>query len=421
MKTNKILAELDFGSIIGESAGQTQTGSELLNKYKTHMMTHESTCGLVNSFVKEAQYCRYDNGVNTVLERVSDYINTNKTSWALASTCEQINANGSSYNYLNRNAAKQVETLLEMNEEEVVKYIKAGALKNVMFCEAFRNIAQQVFRNSPIVESTADYTAVHPCSMVENVGDGVCFEVAGMLFKISEDKKIQETTWDEVSNTFKTISNLLESRITTTDGKNIFVTLGDNEYTITEAGKCTKKCKKGEKCSESEFENSDQIRENSRMVLRTVNPRMQSQVASVLEGIALMCENFNSIMNLDNVSIYQTKNDKFLVIESGIDIYATLMNSNHCGKWTINESAMKAVDFIKSKTNVQLSEVYRENIQSQMNAISEEERQQMAAQLKDDQKNSIKQRIESLTEKFKNDPSKMAILAQLAEQLNTAE
>lgn len=421
MKTNKILAELDFGSIIGESAGQTQTGSELLNKYKTHMMAHESTCGLVNSFIKEAQYCRYDNGVNAVLERVSDYINTNKTSWALASTCEQINANGSSYNYLNRNAAKQVETLLEMNEEEVVKYIKAGALKNVMFCEAFRNIAQQVFRNNPIIESAADYTAVHPCSMVENVGDGVCFEVAGMLFKISEDKKIQEATWDEVSNTFKTISNLLESRITTTDGKNIFVTLGDNEYTITEAGKCTKKCKKGEKCSESEFESSDQIRENSRMVLRTVNPRMQSQVAAVLEGIALICENYNSIVNLDNVSVYQTKNDKFLVIESGIDIYATLMNSNHCGKWTINESAMKAIDFIKSKTNVQLSEVYRENIQSQMNAISEEERQQMAAQLKDDQKNSIKQRIETLTEKFKSDPSKMAILAQLAEQLNTAE
>ena len=80
---NKILAELEFGSIINEVQAQTQTGAELINKYKAFLMANESTFALVNNFIKEAQNCRYDNGVNYILERLSDYINLNKTSWAL--------------------------------------------------------------------------------------------------------------------------------------------------------------------------------------------------------------------------------------------------------------------------------------------------------------------------------------------------
>ena len=164
----KILAGLEFASILNESAGQTQSGNDMLNKYKSFLMANNASCGLVNQFVKEAASLRFDNGVNAVLEQVSDYISSNKTSWALATACESINGNNASYNYLNRNAAKQVESLLEADEETVIKYIKAGALKNVMFCEAFRNIAKQVYADTPIVEATAEYTAVHPISLVEN-------------------------------------------------------------------------------------------------------------------------------------------------------------------------------------------------------------------------------------------------------------
>ena len=75
----KILAEMDFGTIIGESSAQTSTGSDLLNKYKSHLMSNESTCGLVNNFIREASNHRYDNGVNTVLEHIADFIQCNKT------------------------------------------------------------------------------------------------------------------------------------------------------------------------------------------------------------------------------------------------------------------------------------------------------------------------------------------------------
>ena len=85
---NRILVDLDFNTIIGESLAQTATGEGLLNKYKSFLMANETTCGLVNNFIKEAAQHSYDNGVRYVLEQVVDYINDNKVSWQLASACE---------------------------------------------------------------------------------------------------------------------------------------------------------------------------------------------------------------------------------------------------------------------------------------------------------------------------------------------
>ena len=409
---NKILAELEFNMILNEAMAQTQTGAELINKYKSFLMANESTCGLVNNFIKEAQNCRYDNGVNSVLEQLSDYINCNKTIWALASACESIRSNNSSYNYLNLNATKQVEKLLEMQEEEVVKYIKAGALNNVMYCEAFRNIAKQVYKDQPIVEHTADYIKVTPISMIENVGDGFCFEVAGSLYKIDDDKNIQEAQWNEVSNTFKTVSQLLESNICSIDENTITVKAGNATYEIKEANQITKFGKEG-----TIEMTSEQLRENNRLVLMATNPRHRNNLAGVLEAIALTCENYDSIVNMDNVAIYSTKYDKFVVIESNENLYATLLQSNRCPKWTISENAIDAISFIKSKTNVTLSEAYKDIIMKAVESISEEETMKMEQELNDQKVNSYKERIEALTEKFKNDPVKLAVLAKLAQEV----
>lgn len=409
---NKILAELEFNVILNEAMAQTQTGAELINKYKSFLMANESTCRLVNNFVKEAQLCRYDNGVNTVLEQVADYINSNKTIWALASTCESINQNTSSYNYLNRNAAKQVEKLLEMEETEVVKYIKAGALKNVMFCEAFRNIAKQVYKDQPIVEATAEYVKVTPISMVENVGDGYCFEVAGSLYKIDDDRNIQEAQWNEVSNTFKTVSQLLESTISSIDEYTITVKAGNATYEIKEAEKVTKVGKEG--TTEMTVE---QLRDNNRLVLMATNPRHRNDLAGVLEAIALTCENYDHIVSMDNVAIYSTKNDRFMVIESNENIYATLLQSNRNSKWTINEDAISALSFIKTKTNVTLSENYKDVVSKAMATADEKEKETIAEELKEQEVVSYKERIEALTEKFKNDPVKLAVLSKLAQEI----
>jgi hypothetical protein len=413
---NKILAEMEFASIISNAYAQTQTGAELLNKYKAHLMANESTCTLVNNFIRESQPHRYDNGVNEALEMVADYISQNKTSWALASACESINNNGSSYNYLNRNAAKQVEKLLEMDESEIVKYIKAGALKNVMYCESFRNIAKQVFKEQPLVEATAEYTKVTPISMVESVGDGVCFEVNGKVYKMGDDKSIQESSWNEVSNTFKTISQLLESNLVTVENGIITVKAGNAEYTINEAHKVVRTGKEG-----SAEMTVDQLRENNRVVLMTTNPRYRNEMASVLEAIALTCENYDHILNMDNVAIYTTKNDKFVVIEAGSNIYATLLASNHMPAWTVNESGIEALSFIKKKTNTTLSENYKDVIEANLQEADAQEKTKLAEELKEQEKVSYKERIEALTEKFKNDPVKLAVLSKIAQELSEVE
>lgn len=413
---SKILLEIDFASIISEAQAQTQTGADLLNKYKAYVMSNESSCAIVNSFIKEASICRYDNGVNNALEIISDYITQNKTSWALATACESINSNNSSYNYLNRNAAKQVTKLLEMDEESVVKYIKAGALKNVMFCESFRNIAKQVFKETPLVESTAEYTKFTPVSIIENVGDGICFEVSGNLYKIDDDKNVQETLWSDVSNTFRVVSQLLESQMTSIDNHTIKITTPFATYEISEADKIVREGKEGKKEM-----TSSQLREHNRLVLMSTNPRHRNNVAGILEAIALTCENYDSIVNMDNAAVYVTKNDKFIVIESNNSLYASLLASNRASKWTINENAIDAISFIKSKTNVSLADNYQRVIEASMEKADAEEKTRIEEELKAQEHQSYKDRIESLTEKFKNDPVKLAVLSKLAQELSETE
>lgn len=410
---NKTLAEMEFASIISEATAQTQTGAELINRYKSYVMSHDITHSLVNNFVREASNYQYDNGVVEALSIVADYINLNKTSWALASTCESLNANNSSYNYINKNfAVKQVEKLLEMNEDDVVKYIKAGALKNVMFCEEFRNIAKQVYKDNPLVEATAEYVRRTPVSLVENVGDGVCFQVKGQLFKIADDKTIQEAQLNEVSNTFRIISQLLESQYVTIDEHAIEVKLDNVTYEVSESCNVKRIGKDGEKVMTVE-----QLRENNRLMLMTANPRFRNQLAGILESVALLVENYDSVVNLDNVAIYETKNDTFMVIESGTNIYSTLLRSNRHPKWTINENVIEALSFIKTKTNVTLNESYDEAVAKCMEEMDEEHHAKIEAELKEEKMNSYKERIEALTEKFKNDPVKMAVLSKLAQDI----
>jgi hypothetical protein len=126
-------------------------------------------------------------------------------------------------------------------------------------------------------------------------------------------------------------------------------------------------------------------------------------------------------MNMDNVAIYLTKNDKFVVIESNDKLYATLLASNRTSKWTINENAIDTISFIKSKTNVSLAENYQAVIENAMSSADKAEKERIAEELKATEQQSYKERIENLTEKFKNDPVKLAVLSKLAQELSEIE
>lgn len=408
----KILTELEFGSIISEAQAQTATGSTLLNRYKSHCMSNESTCALVNNFIKEASKLTYDNGVVAVLEEVADFVNSNKTRWQIASACENIQSQQTSYNMLNMNAAKQAEKLVDLNEEEAVKYIKAGAFKNIMFCEAFRSIAKSVFKNQPMMEANAEYTTVHPISIVENNGEDLYFEVAGSLYKLNEDNQVSTANWNEVSNTFKNVTSILESNLASCCDETLSFKVNNHEYRINEANKVTKISNNSEKEMTVE-----QLREDNRLMINATNPRFQNEMARVLECVAQVCENYDRIVSLDNTSIIESKNDKFILVECGGNVFATLLKSTHNPQWTINEGAMKAVDFIKSKTRIDLTEKLNEAIKTNISNVSEEEKQLMEQELEDKEIQDVKDRIAALTEKYKDDPAKLAVLASLSESL----
>ena len=412
--TKKLLAELDFNSMLGESMSQTETGMNLLNRYKSHLMANEATYRLINNFINEASNYRYDNGVNDLLEKVADFIQSNKTSWALATVCETLRANSSSHSYLNKNAVKQVEQLLENDETTVNKYIKAGVLKNVMYVTEFRNIAKQVYHDMPMIESTAEYTKTTPISFVESCGDGYMFEVAGKVMLVAADKSISEASWNDVSNTFKTISSLLESNICSYDevSEGLTIKYLNSEYFINECGFCKKNGK--ELTVES-------LREENRLLVKAQNPRHANTVAQVLEAIAQMAENFDHVVKMDNSAVYETKSDKFMVISEGTTMFATLLKSNHSAGWTFNCNVVEALENIKKNTRATISENYTENVREAIDRASLSDREQIEEEIRESKRQSVRERIEALTEKFKNDPVRLAVVSQIAKDWQDAE
>jgi len=408
--TPNVLVDLQFQSLLSEASAQTASGHEVLAKYQSYLLGNPVSCGIVNSFIKESAGLTFDSGVKRVLETTTDYINENRISWMIASACESINENGNSRNYLNRNAAAQAAKLLEQDEENVVKYIRAGALKNIMFCEAFRSIAAEVFKNSTkVIENHAEYTRLTPISMVESGVNGEhYFVVRGRLFERSEEGVIVESQdWQAVSDTFKTVESLLESNLVTVDEENVYIKYNNQEYTISEAGKI----KHGDK----EMSVAE-MREENQLYLRVANPSVRRTIDQVLEAIAITAENYDHIATLENVGIYTTKGAQFLVIESNENLIAEAIYGP--SKWAINENAMKALDFIKSKVNVDLNEQYKGAIEKAITEADKESREEMQKTLENNDLLSIKERISLLTEKFKNDPAKLAVLSKLAEEVS---
>lgn len=424
----KPLADMDFASVLVEAYADTQTGTSLINKYRQHLLTNESSCTLVNNFLKESKNCLYDSGIVSIVNKLTETISENSVSWQLATACEAINSNKSSYNYLNRNAASTVEKLLEQNEENVVKYIKAGALKHVMFCEAFRNIVNGVFTDCQTV-ITEEYVAKHPVSYVEENEGKKYFEVLGNIFAM-EGTEIKEAKSSEVSGDFLVISRLLESNAANYDANSETLTVDTplatyEIFTEDECVKCKRTSKKqatedpeGKCCETLTFENEFQLREHNRLVVGATPMNRKNQVAELLEGIARSMEHFENFMLLDNTQIVESKNDKFVIIENAENAFAYLIASNHNTGWKLNTTIVEALNFIKKHTNLNLNKDYKDNIDEQIKKTEEEKAQQIAEDIKKGELTARKQKIEMLTEKFKDDPAALAVLAKVAQALN---
>lgn len=419
MKTFDFLAKLDFGKIIAESiaSNKTQTGRELLEKYSAICMKSPVSCGLVNAFLKEAQNYMYDEAVYEAVVKINKPLNENKVSWALATACESINANTSKYNYINRIAAEHVMDLLEgRNEEEVVNYIKAGALKSDMFCESIRNIVKSVYRDQTVIVETSNYTCVHPVSYVEIVEGKTYFALGKRVFSMDEENNVNECFNGEaqVSAKFGFINEMLNN--TTYDGNGTFsYTLKANtpiQFQISESGSIVRTVNEKE-----ETMTVESFRENNRLFLMTINPARRNEVARVLEGLACLAENFDSVVLVEEVSFFTTSRGKqFMIIEGANGINFTVPGRN--GFTKNYTSIVEALNDIKSIVKLDLTNLYEERINAEFEAKSAAEQAEVTESLEQASIQERREKIAMLTEAYKNDPATLAVLSRVALELN---
>ena len=414
MKVYKVLAGLDFPGKIFEAKATTALGGELINKYRTFVVANPATCGIVNNFIREARGLSYDSGVQAVVNQIAETLDANRYGWALASVCENIANSNSRGNYLQLRAIEQVEPMLEMKEDEIVSYIKSGALKSVMYVESFRNIAKSVYKEQPVVECTDQYTAVHPISLiVENEGT-YFFHAGGYIFKTNENG-IYESDRKEVSNDFLVIANMLESGICKYNDGVISMELMDRTYKVfeeNEATKCT--ITKGDKITEYTV---DQLRENNNYIISATPANLKAQYSAMLESFAKIVENYEHIAILNNVSIINNNNDKFLVIENNNNAYAKMLRTNHSQPWEVKGDITKVVETVKKYTRLDITKLYEQAIGVAIEESKKEEGKKIQENLMETEIDKRKQKIAELTEKFKNDPTKLAMLSQVAQDL----
>ena len=412
MTVYKTLSSMDFAGKLYEAQAQTTTGKNLIGRYQAYCISNPVSCKVVNNFLKEAKECLYDSGVASIYESIASTISENKYSWAIASTCENINENNSKGNYLNRRAVEQVTPLLEMNERDVVDYIKSGAFKSVMYVEAFRNIAKSIYRDQPVVESNSKYNMIHPISVIEKKDDNIFFEVLGDIYKINEDK-IEEANAEEVSRDFLYMSQLLESNIVRFTDDHLELNVGNRTYVVEEQGSCLLKT-----TDRNLRLTVDQLRENTNTFVSAAPINQRNQYASILECFAKIVENYDTIGIMNNVSIVNTSNDKFVVIENNGNAYAKMLQTNHTSNWKVNDNIVETCKVIKKNTHVDLSENYQVSIDKVVESVSEQEAQQITESLEAEKMNERKQKISELTERFKNDPVRLHMLSQIAADLN---
>lgn len=449
--TNTILKESNLGEILLSGSALTQTGLEVLEKYQSYLLNNPLNCGIINQFLKESASHNYDGSLLRTVELINAFISDNPIGWSLSSVCEHLLNTTGKHDILNRSAARKTMEVLEAangSEDELVKMIRTGALKEVMYCEAIRAIAKQVFNEQGDIikqnlinnASKTEYGISYPISYTEpfyneSTGEetGMHFEVLGELYLVCEGQKVQKGDWRNVSNTFKTITQLFESNAVCLIGDNddrIKVYFNESTYFVIENDGSVKKYGINKNSNGStnhedtviaEFKTAEQFRDHNRLVLMATPTIKQNNTAALLESIALTMENYDNVAILNNASIISIgageAQNNILVIESGKYLYAKSLSLPVSQAFEVNENALEVCTYLKEKVHVDLTDTYKKSINESIEQISEVQKQVLENREAKQEINDINARIEALTNQFKNDPAKLAVLTSLASQV----
>lgn len=423
--STKLLTNLNFADLISKSEAITEAGKEMLSRYKGYCYSNPVSCGLVNGFIAEASRYGFDTGLNNILESVNNFIKENNISWKLASACESISANNSTYNYINKIGVQQVEKLLDMNENDVVSYIKAGSLKNIQYIPEFRAICKEVYKTQVTEARAVNYSVINPISYVfeDNEAKDKYFKVNGQIFKLNDETvEIANECKDE---TFNKINSILESF-----GRN-----GDTLYYSYKGSRGEYRFEINENNGENEltfinnninekFTNAIKFREYCDNYSKVLPIAEKLQLMKVSNAVADLFEHMDSVMLIDNCKLLTSMNATIAIIEGKNNVNLTVFNSVNAGSSTQNYEYMaEALNNVIKVSGVDLRSMYEDRINEDMKKL-DPEAQQIKEQLeanKEAQYAIRKKKIAMLAEQCKNDPVRLAILNKVAKDLRILE
>lgn len=428
MSSVKLLKDLNFASKINENNAVTDPGKEVLSKYRGFCYNNAPTCTVVNNFVREASNFTFDSGLTSILESVMKFIGENKISWKLASACESILNNNSHYSYIAKSGVEQVGKLLEMNESEVVSYIKAGALKGVQYIPEFRNICKEIYKTHVCEKATPSYVWQTPVSFILVEGQKQYFQVLGKTLSF-EDGNVNEAVCD--SKEFHEINALLENfrfvddkliyeyRSSYNDGCKFVISEEDINENET---KHNLEIIKGENVVES-FDNKDKFMEYCNNISKLLPVNEKLRWLNSVSMVSRVFENAGSICGLDCTKVVNTSDGSlFAITEADNNVNLTVFRNYNHGTSSSNYNFMvEALNNVTSLTGIDLKSEYQTRITEDCKKENPEEVEEINEALKESKKAQISERrkqIAMLAEKYKNDPARITLLNSLAQELS---
>lgn len=420
-----LLKNLNFAEKINGTEAVTEAGKDILKTYRAYVYSNAPTCGLVNGFVTEASRCTFDTGLNNILDSVKEYITENNVSWKLASACESIEANNNKYNYINKLGVEQVRKLLEMNENDVVSYIKAGVLKNIQYIPEFRQICKEVYKQNITETQAPNYSVVNPISYVKIDEDGSqCFNVFNKTFKISEGK-VEEIVNQDVK--FARINEMLSKFNREND--NIFLEMagahGDKiRFSLNENGLDLTKKGFGKEINEH-FDNVASFNEFANTMSKVMPMNEKIAFMNTVAYVSEVFEAMDNIVSLDNVKVLYTNNGTTCaIVEAKDNVNLTVFKNIKYGAGSYSYDYMvEALNQIVKLTGIDLKAMFEDRINEDLEKLNPEA-EELKKQLEEDKEaqfNIRKKKIAMLAEQSKNDPVKLMLLNKIAKDLKMLE
>ena len=420
----KLLRDLDFPAKINSGEAVTEAGKELLAKYRAYCYSNAPTCGVVNGFIGEASKYGFDTGLVNILDSVNTFVTENNISWKLASACESIQSNTSSQAYISKFAVGNVQKLIEMNEADVVSYIKAGALKSVQYVPEFRQICRDVYKAKVNEAQSVSYTVTNPVSYVYvNEAREQFFTVLGRTFKVADGKVCESqcdepvyTRMNQLLSSFKKAGDDIFFEMKGMRGEAIRFTLSNQDepkLTFT----------KGEGVNE-EFKDSVKFMEYANMLSRTMMMNEKMTFMNVAKNVADVFENLDNVVALDCAKVVNAANGTILAVIEGKDnVNLTVARSVNAGTSCINyDYVVEALNQVTKLTGVDIKCMYEDRINEDCKKSPEyNEVVEQITESKKAQMDMRRRRIVQLAEQFKNDPVRIALLNKAAKDLAVLE